>query len=160
MEDLRSEAYGRPAFVERARSHAGSPETRQVAREHLAYCFTCTLQRLTPEQAAALLLKEVHDADLSQIGAALDQRPSQVKNRLQEARQTMRKHYGTTCALVQQQGMCHQCVELDGFFGAGQGDPLAGTNGGLEARLAIVRAEGLEGRSLWTQMLDELLAVL
>ena len=42
-------------------------------------------------------------------------------------------------ALVTKQGVCHQCVELDGFFNARSRDPLDGTDRTLEARLGILR---------------------
>ena len=48
----------------------------------------------------------------------------------------MAGRYGATCALIAKTGVCHQCVELDGFFRAGQGNPLAGDSS-LEARLRI-----------------------
>lgn len=48
----------------------------------------------------------------------------------------MTDRYGTTCALVAKAGVCHQCVELDGFFSAGRGNPLAGDSG-LDARLRV-----------------------
>ncbi len=35
--------------------------------------------------------------------------------------------------------MCFQCVELDRFFDAHRGEPLARTNGDLEVRPALVR---------------------
>jgi len=44
-----------------------------------------------------------------------------------------------TCALVTKQGVCHQCVELDGFFNGKARSPLQRTDGTLADRLAILR---------------------
>lgn len=52
----------------------------------------------------------------------------------------MEERYGDTCALVTKNGVCHQCVELDGFFNRQQRDPLTGTRRDLTARVAILRA--------------------
>jgi RNA polymerase sigma-70 factor (ECF subfamily) len=51
----------------------------------------------------------------------------------------LKAKYDTSCALVAQEGVCFQCVELDRFFGADRGDPLGGTDRDVAARLVIVR---------------------
>jgi len=135
----RRRAEGSERFVEESRALSGDPELRAVAREHLAVCLGCVLRNLPPHEAAALLLREVHGFALEEAAAALDARPAQVKGWLQAARATLTARYQGTCALVGKQGTCHQCVELDAFFGAGRGDPLAGTEGDLDARLAVAR---------------------
>ena len=68
----------------------------------------------------------------------------------------MRDRYQQTCALVNKQGVCHQCVELSGFFRAEERDPLAGTAGDLDARLGVVRGCDTSGPGPWTRMLDTL----
>ncbi len=156
MGDLRREAEARPGFTQEAATFAGTPETRAVAREHLTYCFRCTLQNLSGDQAASLLLKEMHHLSNGEIAQQLDLEPAQVKNRLQEARRLMRDRYQQTCALVNKQGVCHQCVELSGFFRAEERDPLAGTAGDLDARLGVVRGCDTSGPGPWTRMLDTL----
>ena len=62
-----------------------------------------------------------------------------MKNWLQQGRRTLEARYAHTCALVTKQGVCHQCVELDGFFNGQSRDPLDGTARDLDARLAILR---------------------
>ena len=37
--------------------------------------------------------------------------------------------------------VCHQCVELDGFFTGGTSNPLSATAGALDDRLSILRRE-------------------
>lgn len=139
--DTRDRASRDQSFVAESRSLRGSPELKAIAREHLVVCFSCTLRNLPAEQAAALLLREVYGFTLDESADLLDAGPVQVKNWLQIARRTIEARYSRTCALVNKQGVCHQCVELDGFFNGSQGDPLAGSAGDLDARLDILRRE-------------------
>lgn len=137
--ETRERAEADAAFVAEARDLRGSPEMKAIAREHLAVCFACTLRNLPPKQAAALLLKEVHGFTTAATADTLDATPVQVKNWVQQARRLMEARYGHTCALVTKEGVCHQCVELDGFFNGEKRDPLAGTARDLDARLRILR---------------------
>lgn len=134
--DLRVAFENGDGLVERSKALIGTPETKAIAREHLLACFACTLRNLPENRAAALLLKEVHGFSRREICEILDAAPGQVKNWLQEARDYMSNKYSMTCALIAKNGVCYQCVELDGFFSAGQGNPLA-TDGSLAARLEI-----------------------
>lgn len=138
LDDVREVAESRPDFVARARQRCGSPEMAAIAREHLAVCFSCVLRNLDTRRAAALLLKEVLSFSVDEIAEILDARFAQVKNWLQEARAEMDQRYAETCALLNKRGVCYQCVELDGFFNGGQRDPLLGTDGSIDARMAIV----------------------
>lgn len=135
----------------------GSPETAAIAREHLVACFACTLRNLRPHQAAALLLKEVQELSLEETAAALDATQVQVKNWLQDARRELTRRFATTCALVAQRGVCHQCVELDSYFNGERKDPLAGSSRDLDARLAILRQSRAADQSLWHRQLFRLL---
>jgi RNA polymerase sigma-70 factor (ECF subfamily) len=137
--DTRARAEASPAFVTESRQLRGSPELSAIAREHLAVCFACTLRNLSPEQASALLLKEVHGFSTAEIAETLGSSLTQIKNRLQQARRTLEERYAHTCALVGKNGVCHQCVELDGFFNDRRRDPLEGTARDLDARIAILR---------------------
>ena len=134
--DLRESAEAKAAIVEQSRALSGTPETRAIAREHLVACLACTLRNLPERRAAALLLKEVHGFSVEEAAGMLDATPAQAKNWLQEARAVMTRRYGTTCALLAKSGVCHQCVELDGFFAAHAGNPLVGDTS-LDARLRI-----------------------
>lgn len=134
--DVRAAAEADAPLVVDSRAMAGTPETRAIAREHLVACLACTLRNLPEHQAAALLLKEVHGFTLEEVAVVLEARATQAKNWLQEARAELDRRYGTTCALITKGGVCHQCVELDGFFAAGAGDPLAG-DARLDARLRV-----------------------
>ena len=135
----------------------GTPETKAVAREHLAVCFSCVLGALAPEQAAALLLREVYDFSLRETADWLEARETQVKNWIQQARQHMNERYATTCALIHKQGVCYQCVELDDSFAAGAGDPLAGTAKQLQDRLELLRRDRTHTPGPWPRLVGDLL---
>jgi RNA polymerase sigma-70 factor (ECF subfamily) len=149
-------------FLEQSRSLRGSPEQKAIAREHLAVCFSCALRNLAPYEAASLLLKEVCGFSTSETAETLDATVVQVKNWLQRARRTLEARYARTCALVTQEGVCHQCVELDAFFNGQRRDPLEGTPRDIEARLAILRQEWKAPLGSWhrhmLQILDEMIA--
>ncbi|MGE0451761.1 MAG: RNA polymerase sigma factor [Vicinamibacterales bacterium] len=137
--DTRDRAEADAGYVAESLAMRGNPETEAIAREHLAVCFACTLRNLPPQQAAALLLREVHGFSTEETANTLDATPVQVKNWIQRARRTMTERYRHTCALVTKAGVCHQCVELDGFFNGQARDPLAGSSRTVAPRLAILK---------------------
>jgi RNA polymerase sigma-70 factor (ECF subfamily) len=139
MVESREVAEASPDFLQMSVSLRGSPEVKAIAREHLVVCFACTLGQLPPELAATLLLKEVYAFTNEVVAEIVGARFAQVKNWLQEARAIMAKKYDDTCALIRKDGVCHQCVELDEFFGARQGSPTAGTDGGVGVRLKVLQ---------------------
>lgn len=136
--DLRAVAESSPAFVSQSVEMIGTPETKSIAREHLAACVACTLRNLSPERAAALLLAEVHGFNTAETADALEASGTQVKNWLQDARRYMRERYGATCALLGKQGVCNQCVELADFFKSGEVNPLADAPDHVKARMKIM----------------------
>lgn len=139
LADTRAEAERDAAFVAESRLLAGTPEMKAIAKDHLAVCFACTLRNLRAEESAALLLKEVYGFTVDEVARVMDATFGQAKGWIQSARARLEAKYASSCALVSQRGACFQCVELDRFFLAEQGDPLAGTARDLDARLAIVR---------------------
>jgi RNA polymerase sigma-70 factor (ECF subfamily) len=159
--DARDRAVADPAFVAESAQLRGSPELAAIAREHLAVCFACTLRNLPPQQAAALLLREVYGFSTGETAEALEATAVQVKNWIQQARRVMAERYAHSCALVTKQGVCHQCVELDGFFNGRSRDPLDGTERNLDARLAILRETRTAALGPWhrrmLRLVDEVL---
>ena len=147
--DVRPEGTSRPEFVQFSEGLRGSSEMAAIAKEHLIVCFSCTMGQLPPEQAAALLLKEVYGFTVQETAGILGARPAQVKNWLQSARAAMEARYATTCALVRKEGVCYQCVELDEHFGARRGNPLAATDGTVDSRLAVLRELGARRLGSW-----------
>jgi RNA polymerase sigma-70 factor (ECF subfamily) len=154
--DLRELALTHAEFVQQSKALASTPETRAIAREHLVTCLGCTLRNLPQRKAAALLLKEVHGFGLDEVAELLDATPAQAKNWLQEARAHLTQRYGATCALLVKEGVCHQCIELDGFLGAGQGSPLAGDTG-LDARLRVAAELRDHTAGPWHRLMFELM---
>lgn len=156
--DIREAVEADPRRSAQSLELVSTPETRAIAREHLVTCFGCTLRNLPEHRAAALLLKEVHDFTVAEVAGILEASEGQVKNWLQEARREMERRYGATCALVAKNGVCHQCVELDGFFRAGQGRPLPENAGErLDARLQVVREWRDKGPGRWHRMILEVI---
>lgn len=139
LQDTRKKAEADPVFVAESVALRGNPEMAAIAREHLAVCLACALRNLPPQQAAALLLREVHGFSTAETASTLEVTPIQVKNWIQQARRVMTDRYAHTCALVTKQGVCYQCVELDDFFNGQQRDPLAGSARTAAARLSILR---------------------
>lgn len=154
---IRAKAEDDPAFVSQARSLIGSPEMKNIAREHLAACFSCVLRSQPERRAAALLLREMAGFTTEESAEILEVSAGQVKNWLQQARAEMTETFGRTCALVAKQGVCHQCVELsDHFEGDRAGrDPLAGTDRGLDARLSVLREMQGHEAGRWQRMILE-----
>lgn len=157
--DLREQAEADPAVIAESVALRGSPETREIAREHLDACVACTLRNLGPDRAAALLLREVYGFTVDESAELLELRPSQVKNALQSARAALTARYAESCALVSQRGVCHQCVELDGFFEANAGDPLASSRADVDARLEIVRQRRTAAWGPWHRRIFALVDV-
>ena len=155
--DLRAAAESDPEFMARSRELIGTPETKAIAREHVAACFACVLRNLSPQRAASVLLREVSGFSNEEAAAILDATPAQVKNWLQEGRAAMVAKYEDTCALVRKEGVCHQCVELEGFMQAGKGSPAQGASMNLDTRLAIVRDQLAQPWNTWHRMLFGLL---
>jgi RNA polymerase sigma-70 factor (ECF subfamily) len=151
--DARAAGEADAAFTEASQQMRATPEMAAIAREHLAFCFSCTLRNLEPRRAAALLLKEIYGFNLADIASILESRPAQVKNWLQGARHEMQRRYTTTCALINKRGVCYQCVELSEFFTGRGENPLAGSRGSISTRAAIVRELDARGLGKWHGML-------
>lgn len=162
LTETRERAEADRAFMAESWRLRESPETKAIAREHLAVCFSCTSRNLQPEEAAALLLKEVYDFTNGEVADMLEATFGQAKSWVQSARAKLSVRYGTTCALVTQTGVCYQCVELDQFFAANRGDPLEGSDRSVDARLAILRALKATPMGPWhrrmMQLVDQLLS--
>ncbi len=158
LADSRVAGESDEAFVSASAALRGQPEVAGIAKEHLVVCFACTAAQLSPEMAAALWLVDVYDLSLAEAADALEARGTQVKNWLQAARAHMRKRYAATCALIGKQGACHQCVELDGFFEARRGAPLARADKSFESRLRVLRELRDRAHGPWHRLLEAVLA--
>lgn len=159
--DARARAELDADFVAASRGLAGTPEVRSIAREHLVVCFACTLRALEPHESAAILLKEVYDFTVDEVAHILGATFGQAKAWIQTSRARLTAKYASSCALIAKEGVCFQCVELDRFFGANQGSPLAGTAGDVDARLVVLRTKREASLGPWhrqmMRLVDEVL---
>jgi RNA polymerase sigma-70 factor (ECF subfamily) len=149
LHGARDRASADADFVAASKVLVGSPEMRTAAREHLLACFACVLRNVPPQQAAALLLKDVYGFSVDETARMLGASFGQAKNWLQSARSTLEERYVRGCALVTAGAPCAQCLEVDVYFAAGQGDPLDGTAKDLDARLHILREERDKALGPW-----------
>jgi RNA polymerase sigma-70 factor, ECF subfamily len=96
--------------------HETSVDATYDMKEHIDTCFTCISKNLPIENQIALMLKDVYDFSVSEICQILDKTEGVVKYLLQDGRKTMIDIFDNRCALVNKNGVCHQCSELNGWF--------------------------------------------
>jgi RNA polymerase sigma-70 factor (ECF subfamily) len=106
----------REFFQEAMRIHATSPQGQFEIKEHITFCFTCIAKSLPLEQQIVLLLKEVYEFKVNEIAQIIDATEAMVKYYLHAGRAKMIGIFDNRCALINKQGVCHQCSELNGIF--------------------------------------------
>jgi RNA polymerase sigma-70 factor (ECF subfamily) len=97
-------------------THQTSPAATYDVKEHIDTCFTCIAKNLPIENQIALMLKDVYDFSVAEICLILEKTEGVVKYLLQDGRKTMVEIFDNRCALVNKNGVCHQCSELNGWF--------------------------------------------
>lgn len=113
----REESLKDPQFFKEAMNiRQTSPQGNFEIKEHIAFCFTCVSKTLPLEQHLALLLKEVYGFKLREIAEILKQSEAMVKYYLHVSRNQMIDIFDQRCSLINKQGICHQCTELNGIF--------------------------------------------
>jgi len=113
----RAAAIGDKAFLKASIDIAGtSPLGQFEAREHIALCFTCISKSLPLEQQLAIFLKEVYEFKVSEIATILVTTEAMVKYYLHAGRTSMIEIFDGRCALINKEGVCHQCSELNGLY--------------------------------------------
>ncbi|MBC7879285.1 MAG: RNA polymerase sigma factor [Anaerolineales bacterium] len=103
-------------FQEAMQIRQTSPQGNFEIKEHIAFCFTCVSKSLPLEQQLALLLKEVYGFSVKEIASILNQTDAMVKYYLHTSRSRMIEIFDHRCSLINKQGICHQCTELNGIF--------------------------------------------
>lgn len=93
-----------------------SPYGQFEIKEHITFCLTCISKSLPLEQQICILLKEVYEFKLSEISQILDSSEAMVKYYLRTGRAKMINIFDGRCALINKEGVCHQCSELNGIF--------------------------------------------
>ncbi|MFN0299452.1 MAG: RNA polymerase sigma factor [Burkholderiales bacterium] len=149
MAETKDAATANEAFMAEMGQMRGTEEHRAMARDHLSVCFSCTMRVFPANQAAALLLVEVFGFSVAEAADILGARAAQAKNWIQSARAGMQQRYAQTCALVSKNGVCHECVELSGYFTGVAENPLANTAGDIDSRLAILHKRRESALNPW-----------
>ncbi len=96
--------------------HDTSPTGVYEMREHIDYCFTCISKTLTIESQVVLILKDIYDFQTKEICLVLDKTEGVVKHLLNDARSIMTDIFEYRCALINKNGVCHQCSHINGIF--------------------------------------------
>jgi RNA polymerase sigma-70 factor (ECF subfamily) len=108
--------HNRQFFQEAMHIRETSPQGKFEIKEHIAFCFTCVSKSLPLEQHLALLLKEVYGFKVAEIATIMNQTEAMVKYYLHVSRSRMIEIFDQRCSLLNKQGICHQCTELNGIF--------------------------------------------
>jgi len=103
-------------FEEAMHIRATSPQGQFEIKEHIAFCFTCISKSLPLEQQLCIFLKEVYEFKISEIAIILSGNEAMVKYYLHSGRTKMINVFDGRCALINKEGVCHQCSELNGIF--------------------------------------------
>ena len=103
-------------FQEAMNIRTTSPHGQFEAKEHITLCFTCISKSLPLEQQLCVFLKEVYEFKVSEITTILNSTEAMVKYYLHTGRSKMISIFDGRCALINKEGVCHQCSELNGIF--------------------------------------------
>lgn len=85
-------------------------------KEHIDYCFTCISKTLPIENQVALILKDIYDFQVREIGLILGKTEGVIKYLLNDARKIMTDIFDHRCALINKNGICHQCSHINEIF--------------------------------------------
>ncbi len=93
-----------------------SSNGRFILREHINFCFTCIGKTLPVEQQVVVLLKDIFDFKINEIATIINKTEGVVKHLLLNCRKTMQDIFDYRCSLINKNGVCYQCSELNGIF--------------------------------------------
>lgn len=99
-----------------AKSCQESTYNQYEIKEHIDFCFTCIAHTIPIEQQLALLLKDTLVFKVKEISEVLGLTDGKIKHLLRDGRNTMVKIYKGRCSLINRNGTCYQCTELQGIF--------------------------------------------
>jgi RNA polymerase sigma-70 factor, ECF subfamily len=103
-------------FPEIMNIQATSAHGQFEVKEHITFCLTCISKSLPLEQHLCILLKEIYDFKILEITQILNTTEAMVKYYLHTSRAKMITIFEGRCALINKEGVCHQCSELNGIF--------------------------------------------
>jgi RNA polymerase sigma-70 factor (ECF subfamily) len=107
-----TEAVRQAFWVVHDTSNAGAYEMK----EHIDFCFTCISKTLPIENQVALILKDIYDFQIKEICLILEKTDGVIKHLLNDARSIMTDIFEKRCALINKNGVCHQCSHINGVF--------------------------------------------
>jgi RNA polymerase sigma-70 factor, ECF subfamily len=96
--------------------HNTSPAGAYEMKEHIDYCFTCISKTLPIENQVALILKNIYDFQVKEICLILEKSEGVIKHLLNDARNIMTDIFEHRCALINKNGVCHQCSHINEIF--------------------------------------------
>lgn len=96
--------------------HDTSPYGTYEMKEHIDYCFTCISKTLPIENQVALILKDIYDFQTREIAEILEKSEAIIKHLLNDARNIMTGIFEHRCALINKNGVCHQCSHINEIF--------------------------------------------
>ena len=96
--------------------HNTSPAGAYEMKEHIDYCFTCISKTLPIESQVALILKNMYDFQVKEICLILEKTEGVIKHLLNDARNIMTDIFEHRCALINKNGVCHQCSHINEIF--------------------------------------------
>ncbi|PSL48172.1 RNA polymerase sigma-70 factor (ECF subfamily) [Chitinophaga niastensis] len=85
-------------------------------KEHMDFCFTCISKTLPIENQVALMLKDIYDFQIKEICLILGKTEGVIKHLLNDARNVMTDTFENRCALINKNGVCHQCSHINEIF--------------------------------------------
>ncbi len=100
-----------------------------------------------------MLLKEIFDFKVAEIATILNVTEGVVKHTLLDARKIMQDIFDHRCSLINKNGACHQCSELNGLFNPKQDFQEQKVKTGLEAKNGTRKKSNflISGRGLQRQ---------
>jgi RNA polymerase sigma-70 factor (ECF subfamily) len=107
-----SEEVRRTFWIAHDTSSAGAYEMK----EHIDFCFTCISKTLPIENQVTLILKDIYDFQIKEICLILGKTEGVIKHLLNDARNIMTDIFEQRCALINKQGVCHQCSHINEIF--------------------------------------------
>lgn len=107
-----SEEIRRVFWIVHETSYAGAYEMK----EHIDYCFTCISKTLPIESQVALILRDIYDFQVKEICLILDKSENVIKHLLSNAKNIMTDIFDHRCALINKNGVCHQCSHINEIF--------------------------------------------
>jgi RNA polymerase sigma-70 factor, ECF subfamily len=104
------------------RTHWESPRARYEMREHVDFCFTCIMKTLPLDEHLALMLCDIYAFTANEAAEVLGRSAEVVTSLLHAARTAMGHIFEQRCSLINRQGVCHQCTELNSLFNPHQAE--------------------------------------